>query len=122
MNIFGKIGHGITAFWHAITGTKAEKVVGDIEKYVEQAMPIVMMVAAATASTTDDEWVAKLTAIYQKYDVQVEAWLQLSPEDRGQALLNIATKALQKQLPDVQVSTLMSAAQLAYSIFKANHK
>lgn len=99
------------------TSPKGQAVLSTIANLAQQAEPIVEIIAAATPNKTDDE----ILAAYKQYGVPV--MIQLANNNQkaaGAALLDLATTLLQRKVGSgVAWNVLNSAAQLAYSAYKA---
>ncbi len=95
-------------------------VLNQVETLISMALPLVETVSALTPNRTDDE----IVAAYKKFGIPLLAGLQTSnPASVGNALLNLSTALLEKKLNaegmTAATNILNSAAQLAYTIFKA---
>ena len=84
---------------------------------VPVALGIVQEIAAMTPNRTDDEIAAAAT----KYGVAYQNLLAIPQDQRGLALLSLASSVLQARLKAPATTTaIMTAVQLAYAVFKSS--
>lgn len=113
MNFLKRMFVSVVSF---INGPTAEKVARNVHDYAQKALPIVGAIAALTPTRSDDE----LVALFNRYaQPNVEKFLALPPQNRGLALLHIATAELSKQAPMASNTALQTAVQLAVLALKA---
>jgi hypothetical protein len=98
---------------------KAEAALTQAAQLVPQALPIVQAIAALTPNKT----VQEVEAAYARYAVPMSQQIGSDPSAIGNALLNLATTLLQKNLPASQagaaINVLNTAVQLAVTGSKA---
>ena len=83
---------------------------GTALRIVESAMPIVRSIAAMTPTRSDDE----LIRLFEQFSIPgVQTWLQLSPSQRGRALMNVAAIQLKRISPDSVDRIIDLAVQIA---------
>lgn len=112
----------ILGFFKAIgrflTGA-ANKVANVVNDLAPKVLPIVEMIATLTPTRKDDE----IIALFNKFALpNVQAFLLLPEADRGLALLSAGTKLAQKQWPNIPVSQIQAALQMALLAFKNGAK
>lgn len=108
MSIFG----GVLKVFSAFRSDKAKAAFGTVMSLVTQAMPIVEVVASLTPTMADDE----ILALFKRYalpSATARQFLALPQEDRGPALLKVASAALAREVPGTPTHILDSAVQLA---------
>lgn len=87
----------------------ATKAASLVQRIATDAMPIIREIAALTPTRVDDE----IVALFDRYAVpNADKWLALPVEDRGAALLHVATSEMEKRWP-TQTHVLQLAIQLA---------
>lgn len=101
--------------WRFVTGDKLKGILQRIDNMVGVALPIVEEVAALTPTRSDDE----IVALFKRFRITVEGWLGLPQDQRGAALLHAATSEIGKLYPNVPVSQIQTAVQLAVTVMKA---
>ena len=109
--------HWLTALFQKIAGVlhgpKAQAVEETLSSLTLAAMPIVAAVSALCPNQT----VQQISAAYTKYGVPLASQIRADPTSTGNALLNLSTAVLQKNLPPAQaapaLSLLNTAVQLA---------
>jgi hypothetical protein len=80
-------------------------------------LPIIERIAAVTPTRSDDE----IVRLFCEYAVpQVDAWLALPSEQRGRALMQVATIQLKRLTPDPADRIIDLAVQLAFVQFRAD--
>lgn len=99
---------------------KVKVVLTQVETLISIALPLVEAVAVLTPNRTDDE----IVAAYKKFGIPLLAGVQTgNAASVGNALLNLSTTLLDKKLNSegmtAATNILNSAAQLAYTIYKA---
>jgi hypothetical protein len=91
----------------------SDKVQGALERaaaLVPIALPIVQSIAWLTPTGADDEMVT----LFARYGVpEIEKFLALPREDRGLALLKVATDLVARRAPGVPTHILNTAVQFA---------
>jgi hypothetical protein len=104
---------------------QGQKDIATINTLVTVAVPIVEAVAAATGNLGAGASIAMVNAAYQKYGVLLEQSLATgSSTVIGNALLNLTTTLVQKNLPKnlgvPATSLIQTAVQIAVVAQKAN--
>jgi len=94
---------------------KAKKVFETIDSLVPVVLPIVQSLMKIDPSSTTAK---QIKAIYAEYGETVGA-LEDSPEAFGNALLNLATRRIQKANPKLPISQIQSAILLALTGLKS---
>lgn len=95
---------------------KAEAALTKAVGLVPRALPIVQAIAEMTPNRTDDE----IILAFERYAVPFAGeYVNLPPQDRGFALLKLATSVLARELPGVPTNLLNTAVQLAVTGHKA---
>lgn len=90
--------------------TKAARV---IQKVTEEALPVVEAIAALTPTRTDDE----LVAAFRRFGVPLAKWWLTVPQDeRGGALLELATQVLLQKFPTGPIHQIQAGVQLALAL------
>lgn len=102
--------------WAWAMNDKTIAVLKKVDDMVGLALPIVKQIAALTPNRTDDE----IVALFERFQLNISGWLMLPSDQRGAALLHVATSELQKRYPDTPINQIQSAIQLAVTINKAN--
>jgi hypothetical protein len=98
--------------WFSGAGEKTAQV---IQKIAVEALPVVEVIALMTPTRIDDE----IILLFRRFAVKNAEWfLMLPQEERGLALLYVATKQLQRQFPGVPVNILQAAIQLALAQYR----
>ena len=105
----------IEAFFASAKGKQA---IEDINTMVQVALPIVQEIAALTGNAGASATAAAVTAAYVKYGVPLETTLVTGNKTQiGNALMNLATSVLAKNLPankaGLATNLLNTAVQLA---------
>lgn len=109
-NPFKAIGNLFKELWR-LWPTIANRV----RRYSLIALPIVKYIASTTPMTWDD----RIVILIEKYGVKDSEWFLALPEDqRGHALLEVATQALLQKFPDAKISELQAAIQEALLLHK----
>lgn len=109
---FGKI----AALFHS---PKVEAAFNSVASLVTIAEPIVADIAALTPNKT----VQEITAAYAKYAVPVAGEITADPTSTGNALLNLATAVVQKNMGSNPAATSLinTAVQIAVTAGKAGY-
>lgn len=100
--------------WRLFTGDRLRSILQNVDRLVGVALPVVEEIAALTPTRTDDE----ILALFKRFRVEVEGWLGLPQDQRGAALMHVATQQLQRLYPALPVNEIQSAIQLAVTISK----
>lgn len=114
-NPFKAIGKFFQTMFSWFSGNQAQKIAEAIKNYAIAALPVVEFIASLTPTRADDEIVDLFKRLLLP---NVEAYLALPKEDRGAALMAAGLSLLQKQFPDVPVSQLRAAIELAVQAMK----
>jgi hypothetical protein len=118
MNIFEK---AFTALEKVFTSDKAKAALTEAAALAVQAAPIVAAIEALVPST--NRTVQAVEAAYAKYAVPVATQITNDPTSINNALLNLASTLLAKNLPaqkaGIATSLLNTAVQLAVTAVKA---
>jgi hypothetical protein len=109
VNFFQKIIQHIEEFFGS---GKAQKALETVASLVPVALPIVQGIALLTPNKT----VQEVEAAYTKYAVPVAAQINNDPTSVGNALLNLATTVLAKNLPPGQATAATSILNTAVQI------
>lgn len=113
MNIIGEFFAKIGSWFH---NPKVEAVFNSLATIVTVAEPIVADIAALTPNKT----VQEITAAYTKYAVPVSLQITTDPTSTGNALLNLATAVVNKNLKNPAATSLVNTAvQIAVTAAKA---
>jgi len=98
------------------TNPKVEAAFNTVAEIVQVAEPIVADIAALTPNRT----VAEIEAAYTKYAVSVAGQISSDPTSTGNALLNLATEVVNKNLhTPAAVNLVNTAVQIAVTAAKA---
>lgn len=101
-----------------VTGRAARDITTALN-LVDDAMPIVRTIAAVTPTRTDDE----LVKLFEQFAIpQVDAWLALPANQRGRALLHVASSRLKRITPDSADRIIDLAVQIAVVQMRAEEK
>jgi acyl carrier protein phosphodiesterase len=101
-----------------VTGRAAQDITAAVE-LVKDALPLVRTIAALTPTRADDE----LVKLFDHFAMpQVNAWLALSANQRGRALLHVASTQLKRITPDSADRIIDLAVQLAVVQMRAEEK
>lgn len=101
-----------------VTGRAAQDITAAVE-LVKDALPLVRTIAALTPTRADDE----LVKLFDHFAMpQVDAWLALSANQRGRALLHVASTQLKRITPDSADRIIDLAVQLAVVQMRAEEK
>ncbi len=101
-----------------VTGRAAQDITAAVE-LLKDALPIVRTIAALTPTRADDE----LVKLFEHFAIpQVEAWLALSANQRGRALLHVASTRLKRITPDSADRIIDLAVQIAVVQMRAEEK
>ena len=112
MKFLSKMVKGIASFFGS---QKVEDALQYSAALVPVAVEIVKEIAALTPNRTDDE----IASAAAKYGVAYQNLLAIPQEQRGLALLSLASSVLQSRLKAPATTTaIMTACQLAYAVFK----
>jgi hypothetical protein len=119
---FKKIGSAVKSLFTKDGQRKALVVLGQVESMVQEVLPVVEMIAAATPNKSDDEIVAlvKLWAV----PITIPAG-PLTDADKGSLLLQTAVTAATATVAKasgVPASVLTAAVQIAYVASKAANR
>jgi hypothetical protein len=122
MNWIKSIFSKIEAYFASAQGKQA---IEDINTLVQVALPIVEEISALTGNAGACATVAAVTAAYTKYGVPLEQTLVAGDQQQvGNALLNLATSVLQKNLPankaGIATNLLNTAVSLAVTASKVS--
>lgn len=104
----------IIAFFHK---PAVEAAFSTVAQIVQIAQPIVQEIAALTPNRT----VQEIATAYAQYGVPLAASISSDPTSAGNALLNLATQVVLKQLGgnSVAVNLVNTAVQIAVTALKA---
>jgi len=93
----------------------AQRVAEKIQEYCRAALPVVEFIASLTPTRIDDE----IIALFKRFGLgNVDKYLALPQGDRGAALMAVAQAEMQKRFPDVPISQLRAAIELAVNLSK----
>lgn len=102
--------------WFGKLKNFARSLLGDrVSVLVSEALPIVELVAKLTPTRVDDEIVELFRFLKLPNE---DAWLKTPVNDRGLVLLKAASDVMQKKLPHIPYTVIVSAVQLAVARFK----
>jgi hypothetical protein len=108
-----------SAFVGFFRSGKAQAAFEQAAALVPKALPIVTLVASLTPTLADDE----LVALFRRFALPyVEQYLALPKEQRGVALLKVASTQLASIAPGTPTRILDTAVQLAYVGFRAGNQ
>ena len=100
--------------WFAIDA--AQRVAEKVRQYCMAALPVVEFIASMTPTRIDDE----IIALCKKFGLSnLDKYLALPQEERGEALMAAAISELQKRFPYAPISQLRAAIEFAVVISKA---
>jgi hypothetical protein len=116
MSIFTAIGGAFKKLWKIITSPEAKHAIESAVDLIPVALPIVQELMALDPKTAT---IADVTAMYQKYKVDMLGSIKQDPISIGNALLNLATALIKLQVPSKTTSIIQTAIQLALVALKA---
>ncbi len=112
-NPFKVIGNLFVKLFNFFNSQKAEDLLKLIKDIAEKALPIVELIAALTPTRIDDE----LIALFKRFGTpNLDKYLALPREERGEALMTVAINELQKLYPELPVSNIRAGIELAVSL------
>jgi hypothetical protein len=120
MNIFGAIWKGLKKIFSFITSPEAQKAIKISAELVPVALPWVVKLGGIDPekSKLDD-----ILGYFAKYAVPLTSTYSDDKIQRGNALLNLATELVRRELPekyrDVGTSIINTAVQLAVASYRA---
>lgn len=113
MNRFSKF---LQAIEHVFKSPRVETAFAEVGTLVQIAAPIVQQIAALTPNRT----VQEVTAAFNKFAVPMAVQLTGDPTQLGNALLNLATTLVQKNVKQAAaVNLIQTAVQIAVTATKA---
>lgn len=112
MNFFVKFLHKIESLF---TNPKVVAVFDSMAHIVTVAEPIVAQIAALTPNKTLQE----IVAAYEKFGVTTATTIENNPTALGNALLNLATTVVAKNVPAAANNIIQTAVQIAVTASKA---
>jgi len=115
--LFSAVASAIKKLWRYIKTRKARKAVETAVELVKIAMPIVQRLSEMRPSAAS---LADVVAAYQRYGVPLLQDYTDNSQSRGNALLNLATELLKREVTvKYDTNILQTAVQLAVSAIRA---
>lgn len=110
------IGGFFTKVFTWFTSDAAQRVAEKIQQYCMAALPVVEFIAAMTPTRIDDE----IIALCKRFGLSnLDKYLALPQDERGEALMAAAISELQKRFPNAPLSQLRAGIEYAVVISKA---
>lgn len=110
MNPFKAIGSLFVKLFNLFKSDKLAAALERVKQLAEAALPVIEYIASLTPTRIDEE----IIALFKRFALpNVDKYLALPANERGQALMDAAISAMEKKYPSAPLQEIRAAIEMA---------